>query len=145
MKKYTIRCSFLAEADVEVLANSEDEARQKARNTEIPFENYHFEPDTETVEDEEEIQDLSDMIREVTTIIKQKEELVPEESPSIHLELWNGDDWETKRKKVSAVFWDNEEEQIGIELSDESDVLLDDLTEIEQYEVCKSVINTKTV
>ena len=38
MKKYTIRCSFLAEADVEVLANSEDEARQKARNTEIPFE-----------------------------------------------------------------------------------------------------------
>ena len=145
MKKYTIRCSFLAEADVEVLANSEDEARQKARNTEIPIENYHFEPDTETVEDEEEIQDLSDMIREVTTIIKQKEELVPEESPSIHLELWNGDDWETKRKEVSAIFWDNVEEQIGIELNDESDVLLDELTEIEQYEVCKSVINTKTV
>lgn len=144
MKKYTIRCSFLAEADVEVLANSEDEARQKARNTEIPFENYHFEPDTETVEDEEEIQDLSDMIREVTSIIKQKEELVPEECPSIHLELWNGDDWETKRKKVSAVFWDNEEEKIGIELNDESDMLLDELTEIEQYEVCKSVINTKT-
>lgn len=145
MKKYTIRCSFLAEADVEVLANSEDEARQKARNTEIPIENYHFEPDTETVEDEEEIQDLSDMIREVTTIIKQKEDLIPEESPSIHLELWNGDDWETKRKKVSAVFWDNEEEQVRIELSDESDVLLEELTEIEQYEVCKSVINTKTV
>ena len=145
MKKYTIRYSFFAEADVEVLANSEDEARQKARNTEIPIENYHFEPDTETVEDEEEIQDLSDMIREVTTIIKQKEELVPEESPSIHLELWNGDDWETKRKKVSAVFWDTEEEKIGIELNDESDMLLDELTEIEQYEVCKSVINTKTV
>jgi hypothetical protein len=145
MKKYTIRCSFLAEADVEVLANSEDEARQKARNTEIPIENYHFEPDTETVEDEEEIQDLSDMIREVTSIIKQKEELVPEECPSIHLELWNGEDWETKRKKVSAVFWDNVDEQIGVELSDESDVLLDELTEIEQYEVCKSVINTKTV
>lgn len=145
MKKYTIRCSFLAEADVEVLANSEDEARQKARNTEIPYENYHFEPDTETVEDEEEIQDLSDMIREVTTIIKQKEELVPDDCPSIHLELWNGDDWETKRKKVSAVFWDNEEEKIGIELNDESDMLLDELTEIEQYEVCKSVINTKTV
>ena len=145
MKKYTIRCSFLAEADVEVLANSEDEARQKARNTEIPIENYHFEPDTETVEDEEEIQDLSDMIREVTTIIKQKEELVPEECPSIHLELWNGDDWETKRKKVNAVFWDNVDEHIGIELNDESDVLLDELTEIEQYEVCKSVINTKTV
>jgi hypothetical protein len=145
MKKYTIRCSFLAEADVEVLANSEDEARQKARNTEIPIGNYHFEPDTETVEDEEEIQDLSDMIREVTTIIKQKEELVPEECPSIHLELWNGDDWETKRKKVNAVFWDNVDEQIGIELNDESDVLLDELTEIEQYEVCKSVINTKTV
>ena len=145
MKKYTIRCSFLAEADVEVLANSEDEARQKARNTEIPIENYHFEPDTETVEDEEEIQDLSDMIREVTTIVKQKEELVPEECPSIHLELWNGDDWETKRKKVNAVFWDNVDEQIGIELNDESDVLLDELTEIEQYEVCKSIINTKTV
>ena len=145
MKKYTIRCSFLAEADVDVLANSEDEARQKARNTEIPIENYHFEPDTETVEDEEEIQDLSDMIREVTTIIKQKEELVPEECPSIHLELWNGDDWETKRKKVNAVFWDNVDEHIGIELNDESDVLLDELTEIEQYEVCKSVINTKTV
>lgn len=145
MKKYTIRYSFLAEADVEVLANSEDEARRKARNTEIPFENYHFEPDTETVEEEEEIQDLSDMIREATTIIKQKEELVPDDCPSIHLELWNGDEWETKRKKVSAVFWDNEEEQVGIELSDESDVLLDELTEIEQYEVCKSVINTKTV
>ena len=145
MKKYTIRCSFLAEADVEVLANSEDEARQKARNTEIPIENYHFEPDTETVEDEEEIQDLSDMIREVTTIIKQKEELVPDDCPSIHLELWNGDDWETKRKKVNAVFWDNVDEHIGIELNDESDVLLDELTEIEQYEVCKSVINTKTV
>lgn len=144
MKKYTIRYSFFAEAYVDVLANSEDEARQKARNTEIPHENYHFEPDTETVEDEEEIQDLSDMIREVTSIIKQKEDLIPEESPSIHLELWNGDEWETKRKKVSAVFWDNVEEQIGIELNDESDMLLDELTEIEQYEVCKSIINTKT-
>lgn len=144
MKKYTIRCSFLAEADVAVLANSEDEARQKARNTDIPFENYHFEPDTEIVEDEEEIQDLSDMIREATTIIKQKEELVPDDCPCIHLELWNGDDWETKRKKVSAVFWDNEEEKIGIELNNESDMLLDELTEIEQYEVCKSIINTKT-
>lgn len=144
MKKYTIRYSFFAEADVEVLANSEDEARKKARNTEIPIENYHFEPDTETVEDEEEIQDLSDMIREATTILKQKEELVPEESPCIHLELWNGDDWETKRKEISSVFWDNGEEQIGMELNDESEVLLDDLTEIEQYEVCKSIINSKT-
>ena len=144
MKKYTIRYSFFAEADVEVLANSEDEARQKARNTEIPFENYHFEPDTETVEDEEEIQDLSDMIREVTSIIKQKEELVPEECPSIHLELWNGDDWETKRKEICSIFWNNEEEKIGIELNDESDMLLDELTEIEQYEVCKSIINSKT-
>ena len=144
MKKYTIKYSFFAEADVEVLAYSEDEARQKARNTEIPFENYHFEPDTETIEDEEEIQDLSDIIREVTSIIKKKEELVPDDCPSIHFELWNGEDWETKRKKVSAVFWDNEEEEIGIELNDESDVLLDELTEIEQYEVCKSIINTKT-
>ena len=144
MKKYTIRYSFFAEADVEVLANSEDEARQKARNTEIPIENYHFEPDTETVEDEEEIQDLSDMIREVTTIVKQKEELVPEECPSIHLELWNGDDWETKRKEICSIFWNNEEGQIRMELNDESDVLLDDLTEIEQYEVCKSIINSKT-
>ena len=144
MKKYTIRYSFFAEADVDVLANSEDEARQKARNTEIPFDNYHFEPDMEKVEDVEEIPDLSDMIREATTIIKQKEELVPDDCPYIHIDLWSGDDWETKRKKVSAVFWDNVDEQIGIELNDESDVLLDELTEIEQYEVSKSIINTKT-
>ena len=145
MKKFIIKRCFYAEVEIAVLANSEDEARQKARNTEIPFENYHFEPDTETVEDEEEIQDLSDMIREATTIIKQKEEFVPDDCPCIHLELWNGEDWETKRKKVSAVFWDNVDEQIGVELNDESDVLLDELTEIEQYEVCKSVINTKTI
>ena len=144
MKKFIIKRCFYAEVEIAVLANSEDEARQKARNTEIPFENYHFEPDTETVEDEEEIQDLSDMIREVTTIVKQKEELVPDDCPSIHLELWNGDDWETKRKEICSIFWNNEEGQIRMELNDESDVLLDDLTEIEQYEVCKSIINSKT-
>ena len=144
MKKFIIKRCFYAEVEIAVLANSEDEARQKARNTEIPFENYHFEPDTEIVEDEEEIQDLFDMIREATTIIKQKEELVPDDCPCIHLELWNGDDWETKRKEICSIFWDNGEEQIGMELNDESEVLLDDLTEIEQYEVCKSIINFKT-
>ena len=40
---------------------------------------------------------------------------------------------------------DNEEEKIGIELNDESDVLLDELTEIEQYEVCKSVIDATSI
>ena len=70
MKKFIIHYNYYATADVTVLANSKEEAIEKADQIEIPNDEFDLEYDNREAFELEDVPELQEVIDKATAIIK---------------------------------------------------------------------------
>ena len=145
MKKFTIIHNFTAVASIEVLAETREEAFQKARENDLELSDYDFELDSAEIGREEDMPDLQEFINKASEVIKRYGEeehdsffSVPT-YPTITTESWNGDEFIKQRNIVEDFYWDSEK-GLMMDVGEGFEVELDELPEIEQLEVCELII-----
>ena len=146
MKKFTIIHNFTAVASIEVIAETREEAFQKARENDLELSDYDFELDSAEIGREEDIPDLQELINKASEVIKRYGEeehdsffSVPT-YPTITTESWNGDEFIKQRNIVEDFFWDSEK-GLMMNVGEGFDVELAELTDIEQLNVCQIIID----
>ena len=145
MKKFTIIHNFTAVASIEVLAETREEAFQKARENDLELSDYDFELDSAEIGREEDMPDLQELINKASEVIKRYGEeehdsffSVPT-YPTITTESWNGNEFIKQRNIVEDFYWDSEK-GLMMDVGEGFEVELDELPEIEQLEVCELII-----
>lgn len=146
MKKFTIIQNFTAVASIEVLAETREEAFQKARENDLELSDYDFELDSAEIGREEDMPDFQEFINKASEIIKRYGEeehdsffSVPT-YPTITTESWNGDEFIKQRNIVEDFYWDLEK-GLMMDVGEGFDVELAELTDIEQLNVCQIIID----
>ena len=146
MKKFTIIHNFTAVASIEVLAETREEAFQKARENDLELSDYDFELDSAEIGREEDMPDLQELINKASEVIKRygEEEYdsffsVPT-YPTITTQAWNGDEFIKQRNIVEDFYWDSEK-GLMMDVGEGFEVELDELPEIEQLNVCQVIID----
>lgn len=141
MKKYSIHYSYYATADVEVLANSQDEALEKASKQHKDFD---YSLNEETIRSVEEAEELEELVLIASEIVKNATddgiEIKLNPWPYITVDLWNGFDFEARTEIMEQVYWDDDRDEIGFETDHYSELTLVDIPEFQQYEICKAII-----
>lgn len=140
MKRYYIHYNFYATADVPVLAESEAEALQKAREVHLNLDDYDFTLNEESVIDYEDVPDLKGLIKDAENILKQSDSIQLDPWPTISILVWNGERMEPIRETIENIYWDEEREEIGFETDRCSELTISDIPDIEQIELCQTII-----
>ena len=145
MKKFTIIHNFTAAASIEVLAETREEAFEKAKENDLELSAYNFELDSAEIGREEDIPDLQELINKASEVIKRYEEegndscfSVPT-YPTITTQSWNGDEFIKQRNIVEDFYYDSDK-GLMMYVGKEFEVELDELPEIEQLKVCELII-----
>lgn len=144
MKRYYIHYNYYATADVPVLAETEEEALERAREVQLNLEDYDFTLNEESVIDEEEVPDLKSLIKEAENILKGKESIKLNPWPTVTVLVWNGECMEPIREIIENIYWDEEREEIGFETDRCSELTISDIPDIERLELCQSIIKTQS-
>ena len=146
MKKFTIIHNFTAVASIEVLAETREEAFEKAKENDLKLSDYNFELDSAEIGREEDIPDLQELINKASEVIKRYGEeehdsffSVPT-YPTITTESWNGDEFIKQRNIVEDFYWDSEK-GLMMDVGEGFEVEFDELPEIEQLNVCQVIID----
>jgi len=143
-RKFSIIYNFTATATAEILAESEEEALQKAKDYDFDPCDYHFELDCIEVGKSEEVPDLDSLIRQAEHIILKADKKEVFFSlpvwPTIRCSLWNGYDYDTRREPADGIFWDTKSDEICFSLESGAEVNLSELPEVQQLEICQQII-----
>lgn len=142
MKKFTIIHNLMATVSIEVLAETREEALEKASKNNIDPCDYDFELDSAEVGNEEEVQDLQVLIEQAEAIMKSDEDgITLNPWLRVTLEYWNGENIVHKHDLMDCIFWNQDDDEIGFNSSSSAaDYNLSELPEIEQYKVCQAII-----
>lgn len=148
MKKYTIIHNFTATVSIEVLAETQEEAFEKASKNDIDPRDYDFELDNAEIGNEEDVPDLQELIAKAEAIIKKADEeddsITLFSWPLVTVESWDGSEMEYHHQRMYQLYWDYETDEIGFNTEESAgDFYLSELPEIEQYELCKAIIITQ--
>lgn len=148
MRKFTIIHNLTATVAIEVLAETREEAFVKASKNNIDPRDYDFELDSAEIGHEEEVPDLQKLIAKAEAIIKKADEEDDEITlfpwPLVTVESWDGSKMEYHHQRMSLLYWDYEVNEIGFNTEESSgDFYLSELPEIEQLELCNSIIKTQ--
>ena len=145
MKKYVIVCRYYATAEIEVLANSEKEANEKADQVELSPDDFFFDFIDSEISEAEEVPELSGMIERAGEILdrfsKEKDDevyTVPA-YPIVTTNIWDGREIKKVRNLIEDFYWDSEK-GLMMDVGEGFEVELDELPEIEQLEVCELII-----
>ena len=145
MKKFTIIHNFTAVASIDVIAETREEAFQKAKENDLELSDYNFELDSAEIGREEDVPDLKELINKASGVIKRYEEegnnscfSVPT-YPTITTQSWNGDEFIKQRNIVEDFYYDSDK-GLMMYVGEGFEVELDELPEIEQLEVCELII-----
>ena len=146
MKKFTIIHNFTAVASIEVLAETREEAFEKAKENDLELSAYNFELDSAEIGREEDIPDLQELINKASEVIKRYGEeghdgffSVPT-YPTITTQSWNGDEFIKQRNIVEDFYYDSDK-GLMMYIGEGFEVELDELPEIEQLKVCQVIID----
>ena len=146
MKKFTIIHNFTAVASIDVIAETREEAFQKARENDLELSDYDFELDSAEIGREEDIPDLQELIGKASEVIKRYGEEEHDSSfsvptyPTITTQAWNGDEFIKQRNIVEDFYW-NSEKGLMMDVGEGFEVELDELPDIEQFNVCQVIID----
>lgn len=147
MKKYVIVCRYYATAEIEVLANSEKEANEKADQVELSPEDFVFDFIDSEISEAEEVPELSDMIERTGKILdrfsKEKDDevyTVPA-YPIVTTNIWDGREIKKVRNLIEDFYWDKETSELILTSEDQVDICLSELSEAEQHKVCSMIID----
>lgn len=146
MKKFTIIHNFTAVASIEVLAETREEAFEKAKENDLELSAYNFELDSAEIGREEDTLDLQELINKASEVIKRYGEeehdsffSVPT-YPTITTESWNGNEF-IKHHNIVEDFYYDSDKGLMMYIGEGFEVELDELPEIEQLNVCQVIID----
>ena len=145
MKKFTIIHNFTAAASIEVLAETREEAFEKARENDLELSDYNFELDSAEIGREEDVPDRQELINKASEVIKRYGEEEHDSCfsvptyPTITTQSWNGDEF-VKHHNIVEDFYYDSDKGLMMYVGKEFEVELDELPEIEQLEVCELII-----
>lgn len=146
MKKFTIIHNFTAVASIEVIAETREEAFQKAKENDLELSAYNFELDSAEIGREEDIPDLQELINKASEVIKRYGEeehdsffSVPT-YPTITTESWNGDEF-IKHHNIVEDFYYDSDKGLMMDVGEEFEVELSELPDVEQLNVCQVIID----
>lgn len=144
MRKFIIIHNFTATASIEVLAETREEAFEKAAQNDLDLAGYDFELDSAEIGHEEEIGDLREIVDKAESIIKKADEddiaFVLSPWPRVTTELWNGQNMEHRHELTENIFWNVEDDEIGFTLDGGAEAILSEFPEIEQLNICLAII-----
>lgn len=148
MKKYTIIHNLTATVAIEVLAETREEAFEKASKNNIDPRDYDFELDNAEIGREEEAPNLKDLIEQAEAIVKAADEedetITLSPWPLVTTESWDGTQMQYEKQLMSLIYWDYEADEIGFNTEESAgDFLFSELPDIEQIELCQSIIKTQ--
>ena len=145
MKKFTIIHNFTAVASIEVIAETREEAFEKARENDLELSAYNFELDSAEIGREEDIPDLQELIGKASEVIKRYGEEEHDSCfsvptyPTITTQSWNGEEF-LKHHNIVEDFYYDSDKGLMMYVGEGFEVELDELPEIEQLEVCELII-----
>ena len=144
MKKYSIIHNFTATAYIEVLAETREEAFEKARENQLDLYDYNFELDSAEIITEEDVPDLQGLISQAGKIIekymKEHDCYMPlETNYTITTEVWDGVQFVKHNNIVDNLHIDTTG-GIIINSSESIEIALEELSDIEQFNICKLII-----
>lgn len=153
IKKYSVdNCRFIR-TTVEVLADSEEEAKLKASM--VLFDENDIQTsylDRQSIVEEIEIGSLWEMIQQATKIIKDYYEGQPDgpykviKYPYITLpNCWDGYGYSQKKALVEDFYYDPYESELAIVFEMYSDSLISECNDIDQYKIAKCIIESKSL
>lgn len=144
MRKFIIIHNFTATASIEVLAETREEAFEKAAQNDLDLADYEFELDSAEIGHEEEVPDLQEIIEKAESIIKKADEddiaFVLSPWPRVTTELWNGQNMEHRHELTENIYWNAEGDEIGFTLDGGAEAILSEFPEIEQLNICLAII-----
>lgn len=144
MRKFIIIHNFTAIASIEVLAETREEAFEKAAKNDLDLADYDFELDSAEIGHEEEIGDLWEIVDKAESIIKKADEddiaFVLSPWPCVTTELWNGQNMEHRHELTENIYWNAEDDEIGFTLDGGAEAILSEFPEIEQLNICLAII-----
>lgn len=146
MRKYVIHYNYFATADVTVLANSKEEAIEKADQIEIPNDEFSLEYDNKEVCESEEVPVLQELIDKADAIIRKFDEGAGKDDfykvpcyPTITTLCWDGDKLNQRKNVVENFYYDK---GIMLDMGEGFDVELAELTDIDLLNVCQVIIDS---
>ena len=147
MKKFVIHYNYYATADVIVLANSKEEAIEKADQIEIPNDEFDLEYDNREAFELEDVPELEEVIDKATAIIKKFNEGAGQEDfynvpcyPTVTTYCWNGDEM-VKNKNAVEDFYYDPDKGLMMDVGEGFKLELSELSDVEQLNVCQVIIN----
>ena len=147
MKKFIIHYNYYATADVTVLANSKEEAIEKADQIEIPNDEFDLEYDNREAFELEDVPELEEVIDKATAIIKKFNEGAGQEDfynvpcyPTVTTYCWNGDEM-VKNKNAVEDFYYDPDKGLMMDVGEGFEVELSERSDVEQLNVCQVIIN----
>ena len=145
MKKFTVHHNLYATIDIQVIADSKEEAIRKAREVCISPDDYDFTPNEESVIDEEAVPDIVELKQQAEYIMQkaQEEGICFTLNPWLPAttQVWNGDAMIPRTELIESIYWDDLHEEICMDLDRGAEVTLSDITEVQQLELCQAIIN----
>lgn len=151
MKKFVIHYNYYATADVTVLANSKEEAIEKADQIEIPNDEFDLEYDNREAFELEDVPELEEVIDKATAIIKKFNEGAGQEDfynvpcyPTVTTYCWNGDEM-VKNKNAVEDFYYDPDKGLMMDVGEGFEVELSELSDVEILDVCQVIINSAQV
>lgn len=144
-KKFTVRFNWYATADVEVLAESEDDAIKLAKQVELDPSDYNYDLNESSVIGTEDVPDLDKTIKQAEAIIKKSDNknlyFSLDPKPWVRIKLWDGIDYYTQKQSVESISFDKRYDEISFMLEGRGEICLSELPELQQLEICQSIIN----
>lgn len=148
MKKFVIHYNYYATADVTVLANSKEEAIEKADQIEIPNNEFDLEYDNREAFELGDVPELQEVIDKATAIIKKFNEGAGQEDfynvpcyPTVTTYCWNGDEM-VKNKNAVEDFYYAPDKGLMMDVGEGFEVELSELSDVEILDVCQVIINS---
>ena len=147
MKKYIVHYNYYAGTDVVVLANSKEEAIEKADQIDLYNEDFELEFENREIVDSKDIPDLQETIDKASTIIKEYKNddafKVPY-YPTITTQSWDGNNYLRQRNVIEDFYWEPER-GLMMDVGEGFEVALSELSETEQLEVCQVIIEAASL
>ena len=141
MKKYNICFCYDAKVDVEVLADSREEAIEKASQIDIPLVDYDLDLNETIVNTTgKDVGSIKELMKKAENIIKRTGCIEPESYLTASVPVWDGFCMNPIVKRIDSIYWDELHEEICFDAGECSECCLSDCSEIEQYNICMEII-----
>lgn len=147
MKKFLVHYNYYATVDVVVLANSKEEAIEKADQIDLYNEDFELEFDNREIVDSKDIPDLQETIDKASTIIKEyknDDAFKVSYYPTITTQSWDGNNYLRQRNVIEDFYWDPER-GLMMDVGEGFEVALSELPDTEQLEVCQVIIDAASL